>query len=169
MAWNGKWVNYWTKTVPIIGQTGREVAGSEIGEDALTGSQVFLQPSTQTEGSISSAGSSVVSLALEGGDQGVDGDSGAGIEDTQHPKPEKEQEKDTNAKRPDKKRKAKKGRHFVVRPSRTGAEKWELVTIEGVNDEVAAHCGLFIRGQNLDYEGLIARVGQKIVDWCQGV
>ena len=154
----------------MIEPTGREVARSEIGEDALTGSQAFLQPNTQqTEGSISSAGSSVVSLALEGGDHGADPDSGAVIEGTQPPKPEKAQEKDTNAKPADKKRKAKKGRHFVVRPSRTGAEKWELVTIEGVNDEVAAHCGLFIRGQNLDYDGLIGRVGQKIVDWCKGV
>jgi hypothetical protein len=112
---------------------------------------------------------------LEDGDRSSD----VKIEVAQPPEqPQKgKEEKDAHAKRAKKKmRKAvKKARHFVVRPSSrpefnpAGAEKWELVSIGGVNDEVAAHCGLFIRGQNLDYEGLIERVGQKIVDWCTGV
>uniref|UniRef100_A0A0W0FBF7 AB hydrolase-1 domain-containing protein n=1 Tax=Moniliophthora roreri TaxID=221103 RepID=A0A0W0FBF7_MONRR len=62
--------------------------------------------------------------------------------------------------------KEKVGRHFVVLPTGLGAilgggDKWEKVLIAGVDDEVAAHCGMFIPGQNLDYEGLVERVGGK--------
>ncbi|KAG6827017.1 hypothetical protein H0H92_013537 [Tricholoma furcatifolium] len=70
--------------------------------------------------------------------------------------------------------KVKSGRHFIVLPTGLprdlgGSEKWEKVIIGGVDDEVAAHCGLFIRGQNLDYEGLVARVGQRVLEWCEKI
>ncbi|KAL1748002.1 hypothetical protein HDZ31DRAFT_30701 [Schizophyllum fasciatum] len=62
--------------------------------------------------------------------------------------------------------------HFVVLPTGLGqilggGEKWESVPIAGVDNEVAAHCGLFIRGQNLDYDGLVARVGRKVMEFCE--
>ncbi|KAF8189101.1 hypothetical protein K438DRAFT_956244 [Mycena galopus ATCC 62051] len=68
--------------------------------------------------------------------------------------------------------KDKPGHHFIVLPTGLGqvlggGEKWEKVVIGGVDDEVAAHCGLFIRGQNLDYEGLIERVGKRVLGWCE--
>ncbi|TRM61051.1 hypothetical protein BD626DRAFT_502537 [Schizophyllum amplum] len=68
--------------------------------------------------------------------------------------------------------KEQKPRHFVVLPTGLGqilggGERWESVPIAGVEDEVAAHCGLFIRGQNMDYDGLVARVGRKVMDWCE--
>ena len=64
-----------------------------------------------------------------------------------------------------------KSYHFVVLPTGLGqilggAEHWESVPIAGVDDEVAAHCGLFIRGQNLDYDGLVERVGRKVLEIC---
>lgn len=70
------------------------------------------------------------------------------------------------------KTKDQRGRHFIVLPTGLGqilggTDKWEKVLIEGVDDEVAAHCGLFIRGQNLDYEGLVDRVGRKVFGWCE--
>lgn len=70
------------------------------------------------------------------------------------------------------KNKVTPGRHFIVLPTGLGqvlggGEKWEKVLIGGVDDEVAAHCGLFIRGQNLDYDGLVSRVGNKIMGWCE--
>ncbi|KAI3613137.1 hypothetical protein WG66_001494 [Moniliophthora roreri] len=70
--------------------------------------------------------------------------------------------------------KEKVGRHFVVLPTGLGAilgggDKWEKVLIAGVDDEVAAHCGMFIPGQNLDYEGLVERVGGKVLDWCETI
>lgn len=65
-------------------------------------------------------------------------------------------------------------RHFIVLPTGLGralggGENWERVQIEGVQDEVAAHCGLFIRGQNLDYDGLVERVGKKVLGWCETI
>lgn len=47
-----------------------------------------------------------------------------------------------------------------------GMERWERVDIEGVEDEVAAHLGLFSPVQNLGYEGLVERVSWKILEWC---
>ncbi|CAK5283448.1 unnamed protein product [Mycena citricolor] len=72
---------------------------------------------------------------------------------------------------PEKPRKPKH-HHFIVLPAGVvgllgGSEKWEKVPIGGVSDEVAGHCGLFIRGQNLDYDGLVQRVGARILDWCE--
>jgi hypothetical protein len=65
-------------------------------------------------------------------------------------------------------------RHFIVLPTGLGralggGDKWEAVIIGGVHDEVAAHCGLFIRGQNLDYDGLVERVGKKVLAWCETI
>ncbi|KAG5644496.1 hypothetical protein DXG03_008323, partial [Asterophora parasitica] len=70
--------------------------------------------------------------------------------------------------------KVKHGRHFIVLPTGLGQvlggyDKWEKVLIGGVEDEVAAHCGLFIRSQNLDYDGLVERVGQKVLGWCETI
>lgn len=72
------------------------------------------------------------------------------------------------------KNKVKAGHHFIVLPTGLGqvlggGEKWEKVLIGGVDDEVAAHCGLFIRGQNLDYDGLVERVGKRVLGWCEGL
>ncbi|KAJ7835983.1 hypothetical protein B0H13DRAFT_2678258 [Mycena leptocephala] len=77
------------------------------------------------------------------------------------------EEKDTKARS-----KGKPGHHFIVLPTGLGkilggGEKWEKVVIGGVEDEVQAHCGLFIRGQNLDYDGLVERVGQRVLGWCE--
>ncbi|KAJ7742599.1 hypothetical protein B0H16DRAFT_1563091 [Mycena metata] len=74
-----------------------------------------------------------------------------------------------------KEEKAQKGRpghHFIVLPTGLGqilggGDKWESVIIGGVEDEVAAHTGLFIRGQNLDYEALVQRVGRRVLGWCE--
>ncbi|KAF7343253.1 hypothetical protein MVEN_01757100 [Mycena venus] len=70
--------------------------------------------------------------------------------------------------------KGKPGHHFIVLPTGLGqilggGDKWEKVVIGGVDDEVAAHCGLFIRGQNLDYDGLVERVGRRVLGWCEGL
>ncbi|KAJ7111377.1 hypothetical protein C8R44DRAFT_799402 [Mycena epipterygia] len=70
--------------------------------------------------------------------------------------------------------KGKPGHHFIVRPTGLGqilggGDNWEKVVIGGVDDEVAAHCGLFIRGQNLDYDGLVERVGKGVLGWCETI
>lgn len=68
----------------------------------------------------------------------------------------------------------KSGKHFIVLPKGLGqvlggTDKWEQVTIEGVEDEVSAHTGLFIPHQNFDYEGLVERVKARILDWCENL
>ncbi|KAJ6625198.1 hypothetical protein B0H10DRAFT_2174303 [Mycena sp. CBHHK59/15] len=68
-------------------------------------------------------------------------------------KQREKEEKDAKART-----KSKPGHHFI---------KWEKVVIGGVDDEVAAHCGLFIRGQNLDYDGLVERIGNRVFGWCE--
>lgn len=65
-----------------------------------------------------------------------------------------------------------KSHHFTVLPKGLGArfggmERWERVDIEGVDDEVGAHLGLFIPVHNLAYEGLVERVRRKIFEWCE--
>lgn len=67
-----------------------------------------------------------------------------------------------------------KSRHFVVLPTGLGSilggsKKWEKVTIAGVKDEVAAHCGLFIPDQNLDYDDFVYRVGGRVLEWCDRI
>ncbi|KDR72511.1 hypothetical protein GALMADRAFT_252627 [Galerina marginata CBS 339.88] len=69
-------------------------------------------------------------------------------------------------------KKSKIERHFVVLPNGLGQvlggmEKWENVPIAGVEDEVNAHTGLFIPKQNLDYEGLVDRVSNTVLGWCE--
>ncbi|KAJ7178203.1 hypothetical protein C8R46DRAFT_1076096 [Mycena filopes] len=71
-----------------------------------------------------------------------------------------------------KRQQARPGHHFIVLPTGLGqilggGDRWENVVIGGVEDEVAAHTGLFIRGQNLDYEGLVERVGRRVLGWCE--
>lgn len=67
--------------------------------------------------------------------------------------------------------KTKSGKHFIVLPTGLGqvlggGEKWEKVVIAGVEDEVAAHTGLFIPEQNVEYDALVDRVGRTILKWC---
>lgn len=85
---------------------------------------------------------------------------------------EKELAKLAKRRAKEEKGKEEKGRHFVVLPTGLGqvlggGEHWEKVLVSGVEDEVAAHTGLFIRDQNLDYDGLVKRVGGRILAWCE--
>lgn len=56
--------------------------------------------------------------------------------------------------------------HFITLPW-SSKNRWLKVKIAGVEDEVAAHCGLFIRGQNLQYDDFVARVGRVVLSWSQ--
>jgi hypothetical protein len=58
--------------------------------------------------------------------------------------------------------------HFITLPGTLHPRKknhWLKVRITGVEDEVAAHCGLFIRAQNLDYDRFVERVGNVVKSW----
>jgi hypothetical protein len=56
--------------------------------------------------------------------------------------------------------------HFITLPW-TSKDRWLRVKVAGVEDEVAAHCGIFIRSQNLQYEDFVARVGRVVLGWLQ--
>jgi hypothetical protein len=58
--------------------------------------------------------------------------------------------------------------HFITIPGSSherSRRRWLKVKIAGVHDEVAAHCGIFIRGQNLEYDAFVERVGALVRSW----
>lgn len=93
-------------------------------------------------------------------------------EEKKQRKTEKEREKEQKVLQKERAKAAVKvGRHFVVLPTGLGAilgggDNWEKVVIDGAEDEVAAHCGLFVPRLNSDYEGLVERVGLRVIEWC---
>ncbi|KAK0205601.1 hypothetical protein DFS33DRAFT_1258487 [Desarmillaria ectypa] len=155
VKWNGGlWVNYWTQTVPQVREDGHaEEADNDV---ALLRTGITETPST----TLSNSSTSLPEL----GPRTASETKAAKKDNEKHLKKlKKQREKEA--------KKGKVGRHFIVLPTGLGqvlggGEKWEEVRIGGVKDEVGAHCGLFIRGQNLDYDGLVDRVSRKILGWC---
>lgn len=64
-----------------------------------------------------------------------------------------------------KKTKSKSPQHFIVLPWFLSPH-WVMVPVEKAHDEVAAHCGLFFRDQNLEYDAFVAKVGDIVLKWC---
>lgn len=145
VAWNGVWVNYWTVVEPK--EESKEESTTQPEAQEADNNQALLDNGMVGE------------IASEYGDKPLSKD-----EEKQLNKLRKTEEKDT--------KKPKVPRHFVVLPNGLasilgGEANWEKVVIGGVKDEVGAHVGLFIRGQNLDYDGLVDRVGQKLINWMR--
>jgi len=63
--------------------------------------------------------------------------------------------------------KPSKSHHFITLPSTKSLcfWRWEKVQIGGVKDEVGAHCGVFIRGKNLEYDQFVERVAERVYSW----
>lgn len=62
--------------------------------------------------------------------------------------------------------------HFVVRPFREPSgfkHRWQQVKIRGAKDEVEAHCGLFIRDINLEYDHFVQRVAEITKGWVDNL
>jgi hypothetical protein len=169
VAWNGMWINYWTETIPKKAKHRISHGESVEKEQALNEYVTLLGKDLPV--SVESL------LSIDSDDNTTDVETRAGTENHST-----QQAEDTVAKEPPPaektrnkcflRRDKKHGRHFVVRPvglgkGLGGVERWEKVQIAGVEDEVAAHCGLFIPGQNLDYEGLVERVGKRVMVWCE--
>ena len=53
----------------------------------------------------------------------------------------------------------------AVRLEPSTVANWERVRILGAGDEVQAHCGLFIRDMNTEYDALVERVARKLEGW----
>lgn len=149
---HGMWVNYWTQTLPRPSDSAHPDREGEEREGD--------QASYNNYGLIESG---IVDSSTDNGSLSpIDKEWLRTVGKLKNPGIKSEKVKD----------KVKGARHFIVLPTGLGrklggAEHWEKVVIGGVEDEVAAHCGLFIRGQNLDYDGLLERVGARIIHWCE--
>ncbi|KAJ3857103.1 hypothetical protein EV368DRAFT_71222 [Lentinula lateritia] len=154
------WVNYWTMTAPTSSNDASHSAGTE------TVRQQLLDNNDEALIGAGIANSSENPL-------GPQKERKKEMKEIQKNQKAAQKERDTHAKAA-KKDKAKGERHFVVLPTGLGAilgggDHWEQVVIGGVDNEVAAHCGLFIPEQNIDYAKLVERVGLRIIEWCHKV
>ncbi|KAK6974363.1 hypothetical protein R3P38DRAFT_3335844 [Favolaschia claudopus] len=162
----GMWVNYWTQTVPR-GEASLKADDKDKAENDVALLETGLLSPTS---SISSAASSSLSSTTVSSASSVSSQSDYAKAAKAAAKALKKLEKQRA--KEEKRRTAT--HHFIVLPTGLGqmlggGERWERVVIGGVEDEVAAHCGLFIRGQNLDYEGLVERVGRRVLGWCEAL
>jgi len=171
VGWQGgKWVNYWTETVPddrnkhaaVSGenkdQSQRSSASSWMENDsALMANGIIITPTPEVTSSETAS-----SNPIENAETRTQ-------EERTFEKLFKKREKESKVKS---KPKSKSKRHFVVLPDGLaerlgGLDRWEQVEIAGVESEVDAHLGLFIPGNNLKYEALVGRIGKKVLDWCE--
>jgi hypothetical protein len=193
VAWQGGlWVNYWTQTAPRPKSRGgtdienreEQVLANDVGllangvapststpaSPSPTHSSgdppdVVAEPDTTKHGPLTKSEAKVADKTAQ---------KSAKAEEKQRQKAEKDRQKQLKKlqKQHEANNELKPGRHFIVLPTGLGqvlggGEKWEKVTIAGVEDEVAAHCGLFIKGQNLEYEAFVDRVGKRVLQWCE--
>ena len=191
VAWNGLWVNYWTETLPrrkgdgaavIEGVTEKDTheERDRVNDVALLEMGMAAPSAEQDTGADASSDLQEIPPAL---DQRTESEIKMETKAAEKAEKTRLKEQKTADKALKKQREAElkarnKGivppRHFIVLPTGLGralggSDKWETVVIGGVQDEVAAHCGLFIRGQNLDYDGLVERVGKKVLTWCETI
>ena len=175
VGWDGLWINYWTRVLPrkkgdgtLVIEDFDEHEERERANDVALMETGMTEPSSATPGQHPEPPPNTHTL----GPRTHSGDKVAQVADA---KAIRKADESHRLKRDEAEQKAKKNissRHFVVLPTGLGrvlggGHKWEPVIIAGVQDEVAAHTGLFIRGQNLDYDGLVERVGQKVLGWCE--
>ncbi|KAL5521299.1 hypothetical protein ACEPAG_9222 [Sanghuangporus baumii] len=161
--WNGKWINIWTE-VPARG-TDRSTGSNE--KDAKEGNK-------DATGALPSNTADVFHFAnmdehASESDAHARAKARKAAEKTIRKEREKERKHGASSARP--------ARHFIVLPDvkyarteslRLGSlEHWERFPILNVDDEVEAHCGLFIRSRNPRYESLVERVADIMEEWCK--
>jgi len=194
VAWDGLWVNYWTETLPRKKVHGtvvtEDVDEKDIHEERLRDNDVALLetgmagPSTEERSAVDPVPEHLpetpeTPTLVEPHTQAeIDAAESKATKKAEKARLKEEKsaekafKKQRDAALKAKKKEVIRPRHFIVLPTglgRTlgGGDNWESVVIGGVQDEVAAHCGLFIRSQNLDYDGLVERVGKRVLAWCE--
>lgn len=148
--WKGRWINYWTETV---GDEGVET----IQRQDLTRSHSGIIPNSTAELELIHRSSSDASSTSEMDDIG-EYDHNEILKLQQEIKEQRDYE-NLHKKRPP--------RHFIVLPGKEVRDSWESVKIRHAEDEVQAHCGLFIRKLNDEYDFLVSRVAGLIDYWCK--
>ncbi|KAG9102902.1 hypothetical protein FRC06_000821 [Ceratobasidium sp. 370] len=58
--------------------------------------------------------------------------------------------------------------HFIVLPRKGTDQNWICVPVAGADSEVTAHCGLFFREENLEYDRLVSDVGNVVRGFWDG-
>lgn len=188
--WNMPWVNYWTVTIertvmedPMdekpthVDSSGKDFSRVEspvpVGNYASIGelyedleSAGRGEPSDRT-GSSQISHSSDASEHLKPPDGFVRTSSNSSQQSIEQGKDSKHDTGDSGRSAP--KPKVTKPHHFITTPSHhlhaRSVDKWEKVPVRGVKDEVAAHCGIFILSQNLDYTEFVENVATKVIGW----
>lgn len=171
--WGGLWVNYWT----YVG-TPKDEEEEEGGKKKKEGGEV--QPQGSRGEALTEADELDNDIALL--DSGIydrvtsklHPPSSSSSPSAESPDKAKKKRNILKKKRQESLDQSKSKRslhHFVVLPTGLGKalggwDHWEKVRIAGVEDEVAAHTGLFIPQQNLDYEHFVDRVAGKVIGWC---
>jgi len=191
VRWDGLWVNYWTETLP-----GKKVDGTAVVETDSE-KETYEERDRNNDAALLENGMAGPSTSMSFSD--ATSEAPSEIPDTPTVEPDKaalkaerkaaekaekarlKEEKNVEKalkKNREAEMKVKKAiippRHFIVLPTGLGrvlggSDNWESVIVGGVQDEVAAHCGLFIRGQNLDYDGFVERIGHRVLAWCETV
>lgn len=156
----GLWVNYWTCTRRKVKVEKEGTSAPDDAADTQNDTDLLRPPlSARLDGS-----SDTISTV-----NSIDTVSSTTIADSNQDKGEGGSKLSSA-----KKKVARHGRHFVVLPNGVGEylggwHRWENVVITGVNDEVNAHTGLFIRKCNLEYPALVERVSERILGWCHQI
>ena len=184
--WDGDWIAFWTVTVPRDSE-GREKHVAHNGDmewdlnadtasvgnvlEVASATNSFSQISIHSQSSISSL--EVTGKAAVSGPRTKSEDKAmkkqAKVDQKLHDKELKSLAKaDRNHCKSDlkglmKQLNTQSPHHFVLRPS--SAQRWEQIKIHGAKDEVEAHCSLFLRDVNLEYDGFIRRVAEVTKGW----
>ncbi|CAE6457705.1 unnamed protein product [Rhizoctonia solani] len=58
--------------------------------------------------------------------------------------------------------------HFVVLPRKGTDQNWICIPVEGADSEVTAHCGLFFREENHEYDRMVSDVGNIVRSFWDG-
>ncbi|QRV82152.1 hypothetical protein RhiJN_10167 [Ceratobasidium sp. AG-Ba] len=81
---------------------------------------------------------------------------------------ERQKSLDAAAKRAREADKVDSPHHFVVLPRKGTDQQWICVPVAGADSEVSAHCGIFFREENLEYDRLVADVGNVVRSFWDG-
>ncbi|KLO10321.1 hypothetical protein SCHPADRAFT_906969 [Schizopora paradoxa] len=150
--WKGRWINYWTETVGDAGIPALKYQDSASSHSGIipnsTADLQLIHRSTSDASSISEL------------DEIGDYDHNDILKLQQEIRQQRVEENLHNKRPP---------RHFIVLPGKEARDSWEKVKIRHAEDEVQAHCGLFIRKLNDEYDFLVSRVAGLIDYWCKDV
>ncbi|KAG8739077.1 hypothetical protein FRC10_006154 [Ceratobasidium sp. 414] len=58
--------------------------------------------------------------------------------------------------------------HFIILPRKGTDQQWICVPVAGADSEVTAHCGLFFREENFEYDRLVSDVGDVVRGFWDG-